>query len=291
MNDFGPVSVDTLLVAQPDLPLEQIGGGCICCSDEQSLGDAITTLANSGRVRAIVVETSGLADPAATIELLSDPALMGRTQLRGVATVVDAEAVARPRLEGGEPALWSAQVRFANWLLLSKCDLIAPSEVRRVETVLRKLNPQARILRLPECTPEPTLFFGTGNGHAGLPGNTARRRRRGVRHLHHAYQTTGFQFTRAAHGPAFTEFLNGLDPAEVVRAKGFVRLRGCGRQIFSFHYVQGRHCVEPYEGTARPKTVAVFIGPRLNPDKYLEQLESVFEPPRPVSRSPRKSRP
>ena len=116
------------------------------------------------------------------------------------------------------------------------------------------------------------------------------RRRRSVRHAHQSYQTCGFQFTRAAHGPAFTEFLDGLDPAEVVRAKGFVRLRGCGRQLFSFHYVLGRHCVEPYEGAARPKTVAVLIGPRLKPDKYLEQLETVFEPPRPVNRTPSKSR-
>jgi hypothetical protein len=47
-----------------------MGGGCICCADEQSLGDAVTTLAGNGRVRALVVETSGLADPAATIALL-----------------------------------------------------------------------------------------------------------------------------------------------------------------------------------------------------------------------------
>lgn len=94
MNDFGPVSIDSLLVAQPDLPLEQIGGGCICCANEQSLGDAVATLTNSRRVRAIVVETSGLADPAATIELLHDPALMERVRLHGVITVVDAETMA-----------------------------------------------------------------------------------------------------------------------------------------------------------------------------------------------------
>ncbi len=279
MNDFGPVSVDSLLVAQPDLPLEQIGGGCICCSDEQSLGDAITTLTNSRRVRAIVVETSGLADPAATIELLHDPALMERVRLHGVITVVDAEAVARPGLDGMDAGLWRAQIRFANWLLLSKCDCLAAGEVARVETAVRRLNPHARVFRLPACTPEPLALLHTGDGNGNASGvAAAMRRRRSVRHAHQSYQTCGFQFTRAAHGPAFTEFLDGLDPAEVVRAKGFVRLRGCGRQFFSFHYVQGRHVVEPYDGKARPKPVAVFIGPRLNPDKYLEQLEVVFDP-------------
>ncbi len=278
MNDFGPVSIDSLLVAQPDLPLEQIGGGCICCADEQSLDDAVAKLTGSSRVRAIVVETSGLADPAATIELLHDPALAQHVRLQGVITVVDAEAAARPGLDGVDAGLWRAQIRFANWLLLSKCDLVAPVQVRRVESQLRRLNPEARILRLPERTPEPAVFFNGVNGHSSLPSSGALRRRRGIRHTHHAYQTIGFQFTRAAHGPSFAAFLNGLDATEVARVKGFIRLRGHGRRLFSFHYVLGRHCLEPYEGTAKPKTVAVFIGPRLNPDKYLEQLEAVFEP-------------
>lgn len=290
MNDFGPVSVDSLLVAQPDLPLEQVGGGCICCADEQNLGDAITALAGNRRVRTLVVETSGLADPAATLELLQDPALAARVRVQGVITVVDADAAARPGLGEVDPALWRAQIRFADWLLLSKCDLVDAAGVRRVEKQLRRLNPRARILHLPECTPEPARFLEARPGPDGSPA-PGTRRRRGVRHTHHAYQTTGFQFTRAAHGPAFAEFLNGLDPAEVIRAKGFMRLQGHGRRLFSFHYVLGRHRVEPYQGTARPRTVAVFIGPRLNPDRYLEQLESVFEAPRPAARSRRRRRP
>jgi len=224
-----------------------------------------------------VVETSGLADPAATIELLHDPALAQHVRLQGVITVVDAEAVARPGLNGMDAGLWRTQIRFANWLLLSKCDCLAAEEVARVETAVRRLNPHAGVYRLPECTPEPLALL-SGSRNNGQTSSAPAKRRRSVRHAHTSYQTCGFQFTRAANQLALQRFLDRLNPAHIVRAKGFVRLRGHGRRLFSFHYVLGRHGLEPYEGRETPKTVGVFIGPRLNPDKYLKQLEPVFEP-------------
>lgn len=279
INDYGPVSVDSLLVAQPDLPLATIGGGCICCSDEQSLGDAVTKLADHRHVRALVVETSGLADPAATIELLHDPALSGRVRLEGVLTVVDAEAVAHPGLDGVDAGLWRAQIRFANWLLLSKCDRLSPAEVARVEAAVRRLNPHARVYRLPECTPEPLALLSTNTGTA-QPAPAPVRRRRNVRHAHQSYQTCGFQFSRAASREALLRFLERTDPAQIVRAKGFVRLRGFPRQWFTFHYVLGRHALEPYRGPEAPHPVGVFIGPQLDPDRVLRRLQRVFPPTR-----------
>jgi G3E family GTPase len=265
-----------------------MGGGCICCADEQSLGDAVTTLAGNGRVRALVVETSGLADPAATIELLHDPALAKRVRLQGVITLVDAEAVARPGLDGMDAGLWRAQIRFANWLLLSKCDRLAPEEVARVETAVRRVNPHARVFRLPECAPQLMTLLNANAANGELPLGLGRRRS-GVRHAHQSYQTCGFQFPRAANRGALGRFLEKLDPAQIVRAKGFVRLRGFPPQWFAFHYVLGRHALEPYRGTEAPKPVGVFIGPRINADRILRRLDRVFAPRRQGSR--RKSNP
>lgn len=279
MNDFGPVSVDSLLVAQPDLPLETIGGGCICCSDEQSLGDAIAKLAGRNRVRAIVVETSGLADPAATIELLHDLALAQHVRVQGVITVVDAEAVARPGLDGMDAGLWRGQIRFANWLLLSKCDRVSPAEVARVEAAVRRLNPHARVYRLPGCTPEPLALLKAHSGN-GKTSTALARGRRSVRHAHRSYQTCGFQFTRAANREALLRFLKRLDPAQVVRAKGFVRLRGLPQQWFVFHYALGAHALEPFPGTEPPNPVSVFIGPQLDADRLQRRLNRVFPPTR-----------
>jgi G3E family GTPase len=281
MNDFGSVSVDSLLVAQPDLPLEQIGGGCICCADEQSLADAIAKLIKTRRCQNIVLETSGLADPGATIELLTDPAVATKAVLRGVATVVDAEAIRRnPLLTDGSAALWEAQVRVADWLLLSKCDQLPRAEVERAARAVRRVNPKAKLFFLPAQIPTPAEFL-IDAAESRVPAAWLKRRRAGrhIKHLHTSYQTTGFQFTKAADETAFSQFLEQLDPQEVTRAKGFVRLRGLAG-VFSFHYTQGRYAYSQYEGDAKPKTVAVFIGPKLDPDKYVDQLEVAFNPPR-----------
>ncbi len=279
MNDFGPVSVDSLLVAQADLPVETMGSGCICCADEQTLEAAIVRLTDAGTVRALVVETSGLADPAATIELLHDPALAARVRLQGVITIVDAEATARTDLDGVDASLWRAQIRFANWLLLSKCDRLQPEEVARVEVTVGRLNPHARLYRLPEGTPEPAVLLNAGAGNGKIPpAPPSAPRRRGVRHAHQAYQTCGFQFTRAADRSALERFFHRLDASQIVRAKGFVRLRGSPRQWFAFHYVLGRHALEPYHGSEPPNPVSVFIGPRVDADRLVRRLERVFTP-------------
>jgi hypothetical protein len=67
---------------------------------------------------------------------------------------------------------------------------------------------------------------------------------------------------------------------QVVRAQGFVRLRGFPRQWFTFHYVLGRRALEPYRGADDSKPASVFIGPQLDADRLQRRLNRVFSPPR-----------
>ncbi len=114
MNDYGPVSIDSLLISKPDLPLQTIGGGCLCCAAEADIGEAIVGVLAKGPVRSLIVETSGLADPAATLERLVDPALTDKVRLHGVIIVVDAEATAWRALDRRDARLWRAQIRWAD---------------------------------------------------------------------------------------------------------------------------------------------------------------------------------
>jgi G3E family GTPase len=127
------------------------------------------------------------------------------------------------------------------------------------------------------------LNSNTGNGQSA---HAPVMRRRRVRHAHQSYQTCGFQFTRAADRHPLQRFLERLDPSQVVRAKGFVRLRGFPRQWFTFHYVLGRHALEPYRGAETPNPVSVFIGPQVDTDRLQRRLDRVFPP---VRRKLRKS--
>src|SRR5262245_54615350 len=105
MNEFGEVSVDSLIVSKPDLPLQQVSGGCVCCAPDNELPRALIKLIDADACDIAVVETSGLAEPDATIETLTDHELRERVTLHAVLTVVDAHWFARPGDDPGERVL------------------------------------------------------------------------------------------------------------------------------------------------------------------------------------------
>lgn len=279
VNDFGPVNVDSLLLSNPALPLEQLSGGCVCCAEELDLATPIARLLDEHRSACLVLETSGLAEPAAALDMLTEGELFSRVRLQAVVTVVDGEMMARPGLDGIEPGLRDRQIGYANWVLLSKCDLIAGAEVERIKARIRKLNPNARICPLPLLQPELGAILGGPAAEFRIL-NPAGRRRRGktvTQHRHQAFQTVGFEFTEAADRAAFTRFLDDLDPRQVVRAKGFVRFHDEPDILYIFQYVAGRHCFVPFNGSQpRPQPVAVLIGPGLDAGDCFERITAAF---------------
>jgi G3E family GTPase len=283
VNDFGPVNVDSLLLSNPALPLEQLSGGCVCCADELDLPTPITRLLDERRCACLVLETSGLAEPAATLDMLTDAELFPRARLHAVVTVVDGEMMARPGMDGIEPGLRDRQIRFANWVLLSKCDFITEVEINKVKEQVRKLNSNARICPLP-----PSLSTIFGGPAAEFRVNSTGLRKRGktsTEHRHQAFQTVGFEFVEAADRAGFTRFLDDLDPHQVVRAKGFVHFHDEPRKLYVFQYVAGRHCFVPFTGSEpQPRPVAVLIGPGLDADDCFKRIITAFTGTRRKSR-------
>src|SRR4051794_17615005 len=120
VNDFGAINIDAALVAGAADGVVSLANGCICCSLE---GDLLRTLAGLLRRKpppeAIVIETSGVADPADIIRNLIDPVIWREAPLEVVLCVVDAAAGA----EALEDPLLRAQLRAADVVALSKVDL------------------------------------------------------------------------------------------------------------------------------------------------------------------------
>ena len=146
VNEFGEVGIDNDLITSADEELFEMNNGCICCTVR---GDLIRTvhglLARQGDFDAIVVETTGLADPGPVAQtFFVDGFLKTRTKLDSVTTVVDARHVVM-RLADSREAV--EQVAFADQIVLNKTDLVSEQELREVETRLRKLNPLAPIHR------------------------------------------------------------------------------------------------------------------------------------------------
>jgi G3E family GTPase len=162
INEFGDVSIDHLLVASADEGVVELSSGCLCCTVR---GELVTTLESFlrgldnkrlDRLSRVVIETTGLADPAPVIQtLMAHPYFAMRYVLDGVVTLVDAVHGART-LDEHEEAV--KQVAVADRIVLTKTDIAgdtAPLLAR-----LRRLNPAAPVVVAADATAEALLGAG-----------------------------------------------------------------------------------------------------------------------------------
>lgn len=274
MNEFGAESVDSQLVRRPDLPVEQVSGGCLCCADDNQIGNAVNRLVRAGVADFLIVETSGLADPDNVIDVLTDHDLLPHIRLQAVVTVVDAAWYAQPGDDFGERILARRQIEFADYLCLSRCDLLDPSALEGVVELVRRINPVAEYFRLPFGLPDlgailrrPPVSIELQTTTEVIPDGAGRA---GESHLHKSYRSLTWRFPVPIDRSQFENFLAMMPPREVVRAKGFVRFRQTPDTLHVFQSVWGQAMIEEFPARPWPDPVMVLIGPSL-PVSLLEQ--------------------
>jgi G3E family GTPase len=157
VNEFGEVGLDHLLVEALDEDAVLLNAGCLCCTVRGDLVRALRDLSariEAGQpVRRVVVETTGLADPAPILQtLMSDPVVLRRFRLDGVVTLVDAVA-GMATLDAQPEAVKQAAV--ADRLVVTKTDLAAPEAASALRAPLRALNPGAPLLEARHGEVEP----------------------------------------------------------------------------------------------------------------------------------------
>ena len=161
VNEFGEVGIDHELITHSNEELFEMNNGCICCTVR---GDLIRTLHSllqrPGAFDAIVVETTGLADPGPVAQtFFVDPKLRAATRLDSITTLVDARHITA-RLADSREAV--EQIAFADQLMLNKTDLVTEAELRSVEHALRRLNPLAPIQRAQRSQVPLASVLGRG---------------------------------------------------------------------------------------------------------------------------------
>lgn len=274
MNEFGAESVDSQLIRRPGLLVEQVSGGCLCCADDNEIGNAVGRLVRAGVADFLVVETSGLADPDNVIDLLTDHDLLPQIRLQAVVTVVDAAWYAYPGEDFGERILARRQIEFADYLCLSKCDLLEAIALEGVVEEVRRINPLAEWFRLPFGLPDlgtilkrPPAAVELRATTEVIPGGAGRAE---GSHLHGRYRSLSWRFPVPVDRSRFENFLTTLPPREVVRSKGFVRFLQTPDKLHVFQSVWGRAMIEEFPARPWPDPVMVLIGPSL-PASVLEQ--------------------
>ncbi|MFB6447139.1 CobW family GTP-binding protein [Bradyrhizobium tunisiense] len=255
INEYGEVSLDHLLVERVDGEVAVLASGCICCTIRSDLEETLRSLLvkrDRGEIppfRRILVETTGLADPAPIVQLLlNNPLVSHFLRLDTVVTTVDA-INAPHQLDRQYEAV--KQVALADRLLITKGDLV--ENIATLELRLRRLNPGARIESVSHGEIDPARLFGAGlidpelkridverwlnerafaepHTHAG---QSHRDHHAHHDHGHHDHDASIASFMLAFDEPldwmAVTHWLSYLRNArgeDLLRVKGILNLRG-----------------------------------------------------------------
>jgi G3E family GTPase len=150
VNEFGEQGIDNDLVVDADEEVFEMNNGCICCTVR---GDLIRILGGlmkrADQLDAIIVETTGLADPAPVAQtFFVDQDVSDRTKLDAIVTVADAVHLSS---QLGSHHEAEEQIAFADVVLLNKIDLVDESKLVGVEERIRKINPYTRIIKTNRC--------------------------------------------------------------------------------------------------------------------------------------------
>ena len=146
VNEFGEIGIDNELIVSSDEEIFEMSNGCVCCTVR---GDLIRVigglLRRAGGFDGILLETTGLADPAPVAQtFFTDRDIAARAKLDSVMCVADALHLPAQLEAGPEP---ENQIAFADIIILNKTDCVTPEVLDDVESAIRAINPLARLIR------------------------------------------------------------------------------------------------------------------------------------------------
>jgi len=311
VNEFGEIGIDNDLIVGADEEVFEMNNGCVCCTVR---GDLIRVLSGlmkrKGGFDAIIVETTGLADPGPVAQtFFVDEDVKARTQLDSVTTVVDAKHVLL-RLSDSREA--REQIAFADQIVLNKTDLVSEQDLRMVEARLRRLNPLAPIHRAQRSNVPLDAILGRGgfdlerivsiepeflnpaHGEDGHVHDEHCHHDHGHDHGHHHHghdhakasdihdddiRGISLRLDRPVDGGKITTWLNDLlavQGPDILRAKGIIDVAGDERRLVfqAVHMILEGDFQRPWNATDQRHSRLVFIGRDLDEAKLRAGFEA-----------------
>ena len=286
VNEFGEIGIDNELVVNADEEVFEMNNGCICCTVRGDLVRIIDGLMRrKGKFDAIIVETTGLADPAPVAQtFFMDEAVGSRTKLDAVVTVADAKWLS-DRLKDAPEA--KNQIAFADVILINKTDLVGDADLREIEARVRAINPYARLHHTQRCAVplaevlhrnafdldrildiEPQ-FLTSGDDHDHHHDHADDHDHSGLTHYHdEEMQSLSLRTDRALDPDKFFPWIQNLVAQEgknILRSKGILAFKDDPKR-FAFQGVHmmldGDHQRDWHDSEKRESRI-VFIGREL----------------------------
>lgn len=157
VNELGSVNIDEQLIVKMDQEQIELSNGCICCSIQSDLSKTFYQLASKDTFDRIVIETTGVADPAPIIQTIYyDDYLRTRFKLTAILTVVDASQLDRELFIEG-----IHQIAYADVILMNKIDLVDDVTLEQAHERIKALNPTVRVIETVQTVGDYDLTENT----------------------------------------------------------------------------------------------------------------------------------
>jgi len=273
VNELGDIGIDNELIVAAEDGMIEINNGCICCSTNNDLIDNIVRVL--GRpVDHIIVETTGVADPLPVALTFQRPEFRDTLRLDAIVAVADAEQFSLDLFDGIAPR---NQLRYADAILLNKCDRAGAERLATVEEKIRSLNADARLVRTTQSAVPLALILDVD---LFRPGHAGHDHTHGHGHLHDdGFVSLSFESDRPFLVNRFQAFLDTGRPPGLFRGKGFLWLAETGKR-YVFHLVGERFTLEEDTRGVGSTNRLVLIGKDLDVESLRERLSQCLAGPR-----------
>jgi G3E family GTPase len=238
VNDFGSINIDAELVVGVESDVISLANGCVCCSIRSDLLDAVArVLDRAERPAYVLLEASGVADPAGIAVTFTDAGIRDRIRLDSITCVVDADQVFAFQDQPALVQLKMLQIACADMMILNKVDLAGPAQVGKVHAWIDEHYGRVRVVEAVRCDVpleillavghfDPTAAFNQHGEHDhacdhGGCGHASHGY--GHRHDHGAaFSTWSFETDRPVSLDALREIMRRELPAAIYRCKGII---------------------------------------------------------------------
>jgi G3E family GTPase len=305
VNEFGEIGIDNDLVVGADEEVFEMNNGCICCTVRGDLVRILDGLMRrKGKFDAVIVETTGLADPAPVAQtFFIDENIGRRTRLDAVVTVADAKWL-KDRLKDAPEA--KNQIAFADVILINKTDLVSREELSDVEARIRAINPYAKVHRTERAQIpldevlgrhafdldrildiEPEFLANEddhghdhGHGHHHDHGHEHAHRHGGLKHYHDEdMQSVSLRSDEPLDPDKFFPWVQELVQKEgpnILRCKGILSFKNDDdRFVFQgVHMILDGNHQRPWNKDEKRDSRIVFIGRNLPEEKIRQGFAS-----------------
>jgi G3E family GTPase len=269
VNEIGEIGIDAELIITTDDDMVQLSNGCICCSINNDLVDAIfRVLRRAEKIDYLVVECTGVADPLPVVLTFLRSEFRELVRVDSIVTIADADSFSVDVFASTEAR---NQLRHADTILLNKCDLVTADRLSSIEEEIRAIKEGARIVRTTRCQVPLPLILSVGSSqsdryasdhldrdHAHLPND--------------GFEALSFEAEQPFAPDKFQCFLEQLSD-NVFRAKGVLWIAESEKRHV-FHLVGQRFTLDESRWVGPMRNRLVLIGRSLDHQRLRDQLKA-----------------